>query len=457
LLKKALLFIFAGMGNSKTIKPKEGRMVLRKLRPIIGLVAAIIFSGICFSAPVRSILSLPTQTRLVVGEISTLRLQLPELLEDVITLRPGNTAASVLASAEEPVVAVRADAEGYQITALQEGYAKLQVDLWGIPIKSINVESVPPRRLIPGGHSIGVILQSDGIMVVGYAPITDANGKKLYPAREQGLQIGDLLFQINGQGVKDENDLARIIDQNQGEALQVTLKRGANEKIITLNPVFCMETNRYRIGLYVRDGVVGVGTLSFYDPATNQYAALGHIIMDADTKSGIEVLEGKIVSAAIQMVKPGKPGLPGEKIGVFEPQGAVSGSIEKNTYYGIYGIMNQGVRNPLAEYPLEVRYAHQVQPGPAQILTVVNGQEIERFDIAIEKVYPERDNGKNLVIRVTDPRLLSITGGIVQGMSGSPIIQDDKLIGAVTHVLLNDPQSGYGVSMDYMLAEMPPL
>jgi stage IV sporulation protein B len=207
--------------------------------------------------------------------------------------------------------------------------------------------------------------------------------------------------------------------------------------------------------LYVRDGVVGVGTMTFWDPQTQYYAALGHIIMDADTKQGINVLQGKVVSASIQTIKPGKPGLPGEKIGVFNESGAISGNIIKNSSYGIYGKTNARVTNPLSSLTTEVAYAHQVKTGRAQILTVINGEDIEKFDIEIQKVYPERQNGKGMVIRVTDSRLLSVTGGIIQGMSGSPIIQNNRIVGAVTHVFLNDPQSGYGVFMDNILSEMP--
>ena len=210
---------------------------------------------------------------------------------------------------------------------------------------------------------------------------------------------------------------------------------------------------RYRIGLYVRDGVVGVGTLTFWDPQTREYAALGHIIIDADTRQDIKVLSGQIVSASVQSIKPGRPGRPGEKIGVFDSDGTIRGNIIKNTGYGIFGRIDEEISNPLHRYSMEVGYAHQVKKGKAQIYTVINGNDIEAFDIIIEKVYPERQNGKGMVIRVTDQRLLNVTGGIIQGMSGSPIVQNNRIVGAVTHVFLNDPQRGYGVFMDNMLSE----
>ena len=218
---------------------------------------------------------------------------------------------------------------------------------------------------------------------------------------------------------------------------------------------YCLETNRHRIGLYVRDGITGVGTLTFWDPQTGYYAALGHIIIDADTKKSINVLEGKIISASIQTVKAGQPGKPGEKIGVFNEDSSLSGNILKNSCNGIYGQTNKGIENPKIKYHMEIGYAHQVVTGPAEMYTVVNGVEIEKFAVNIEKIYPGRENGKGMVIKVTDPRLLNLTGGIIQGMSGSPIVQNDRIIGAVTHVFLNDPSRGYGIFMDNMLIEMP--
>ena len=212
-------------------------------------------------------------------------------------------------------------------------------------MKSITIESVPLAGWC-WGHSIGVLLQSRGIMVVGFAPIVDAQGQKLYPAREQGVEIGDLILKVNNQEVSTETDLAQIIDTVKDGELVLNIKRKERIIDLTVNPVFCAETQRFRIGLYVRDGVVGVGTLTFWDPQTRQFAALGHVIMDADTKQDIDVLKGRIVSASIQTVKPGKPGRPGEKIGVFQGESNLKGSISKNTEAGIFGTTEEAVENP---------------------------------------------------------------------------------------------------------------
>jgi stage IV sporulation protein B len=428
---------------------------LRRIRPVIGVILALAFLTICFAPQSRTLLTLPEYQRMVVGESNQLQFDLPSQLASKIDLQVIKPTESVFVTSQDPPVVVNRDGNRYEIMALRPGKVNVQLKLLGyIPVKSMAIESLPTRRVVPGGHSIGVLLQSRGIMVVGFAPVLDGEGNKVYPARDKGIEIGDLVYRIDGQMVSSENELARIIDDKERESVSLSIKRRDKFINVTVEPILCGETGRHRIGLFVRDGIVGVGTLSFWDPNTREYAALGHIIVDADTRQGIDVLQGKIVSASIQTIKRGKPGQPGEKIGVFNGKGQIEGTINKNTFHGIYGKTGVDVNNPISNYTMEVGYAHQIQEGPAEIYTVVNGEDIERFNVIIEKVYPERNNGKGMIIRVTDPRLLNLSGGIVQGMSGSPIIQDSKIIGAVTHVFLNDPERGYGIFMDNMLSEM---
>ena len=404
----------------------------------------------------KMVLGLPEYQRLVVGESSSISLSLPNIMAGKINLEIKDPASSVLALPYDPPITVNKEESGFKIVALKPGKVDMQLKLWGyIPLRSIAIESIANQRVVVGGHSIGVILQSKGIMVVGFAPILSAAGHKDFPARDEGLEIGDLIMKANNKQVDSENDLARIIDETGDKDVTLLIKRSGKNISIAVPTAYCPETNRHRIGLYVRDGIAGVGTLTFWDPKTKNYAALGHIIIDADTKKGIDVLRGKIVSASIQTVKAGQPGKPGEKIGIFNEESSLSGTISKNTYFGIYGKTAEEIVNPKVDYSMEIGYAHQVVTGKAQIYTVINGEEIEKFDIEIEKIHPERENGKGMVVRVTDSRLLSLTGGIIQGMSGSPIVQNDRVIGAVTHVFLNDPTRGYGIFMDNMLSEMP--
>lgn len=423
---------------------------MRRWRSWLGIIISLVILITVFYPPIRQIISLSENQNLVVGE------------EQLITGLPISSWSNMqvrikgMSSQVEPAVVVQPGRQGIAIRALNPGTARLQLSAFGyIPIKKINVITAPRRRVVVGGQSVGIILQSRGIMVVGFASINN-NGTLVSPARLAGLEPGDLISLVNGEKVQNENQLAAFVDQAGRSQLPInlTIRRQGNERQILLSPVYCPETARYRIGLYVRDGVAGVGTMSFIDPETGNYAALGHVILDADTRQQIEVGNGQLVEALVQTVQPGRPGSPGEKIGIFKMESTLTGDVRANTFFGVYGHLSQGVVNPLYPHPLEVAYGHQVKTGPARILTVLGGDEIQQFDVMVEKVYPHRDTGKSMVIRVTDPRLLAVAGGIVQGMSGSPIIQNNRIVGAVTHVFLHDPQRGYGVFMDYMLNEI---
>jgi len=424
---------------------------MARWRSWLGIIISLAILVTTFYPPVRQIISLPESQNLVVGEeqvITGLPMSSwPNMQLRINAMPPGQT---------EPAVVVQPGRQGITIRALNPGIARLQLSAFGyIPIKKFNVVTAPRRRVVVGGQSVGIILQSRGIMVVGFATINN-NGNLVSPARLAGLEPGDVINQVNGKKVQNENQLAALIDQagRTQTPINLTIKRQGNERQLLLSPVYCPETARYRIGLYVRDGVAGVGTMSFIDPESGNYAALGHVILDADTRQQIEVGNGQLVEALVQTVQPGRPGNPGEKIGIFKMGSTLTGDVRSNTFFGVYGHLNRGIVNPLYPQPLEVAYGHQVKTGPAQILTVLGGDEIQQFEVIVEKVYPRRDTGKSMVIRVVDPRLLAVAGGIIQGMSGSPIIQDNRIIGAVTHVFLHDPQRGYGVFMDYMLNEI---
>lgn len=328
--------------------------------------------------------------------------------------------------------------------------------LFGIfPIRSGEIEVMSPMKLIPGGQSIGVSLQTKGVLVVGQAAIVDKSGRKVYPAKEAGIEVGDILLKINNQEVRTDQDVSNAVNlagQQQGQA-QVLFKHQDQIMDKIIKPVFCVETGRYRMGLFVRDEAAGVGTLSFIDPVTKEYGALGHVITDADTNQKIEVYNGKIMASTIYAIEKGKRGHPGEKIGSFVSNSPFSGTIEKNTLTGIFGKLNGQMVNPFYKEPIPVGWESEVKLGPAKIYTVIQGEKVEEFEVSIDRIMHNRTDSKNMIVRVTDPRLLEATGGIIQGMSGSPIIQDGKIIGAVTHVFVNDSQRGYGVFIQNMINE----
>lgn len=311
----------------------------------------------------------------------------------------------------------------------------------------------PTRMLYPGGQAIGILLRTDGILVIGYSPV-QVNQEEVYPAKEAGIQAGDMILRVNETQVIHDDELARLVDQLGKQGKEITLKIQRQNRTFnkTITPIYCEDTNTYRIGLFVRDNAGGVGTLTFVDPTTMQYGALGHMITNSETQRKLSILNGKLVAADIQGIKKGTVGTPGEKIGRFVSNDAL-GTISKNTSAGIFGTLSNRkiLTESIAQQPIPIATSNEIMLGSATIYTALDGSEVNEFAIEIEKIIPSGRDGKNLVIRVTDSELLSRTGGIVQGMSGSPIIQDGKLIGAVTHVLVNDPSRGYGIFIENML------
>ncbi|HVJ47865.1 SpoIVB peptidase [Desulfitobacterium sp.] len=328
--------------------------------------------------------------------------------------------------------------------------------LFGIfPLKTSEIEVMPDIKLLPGGQSIGVSLQAKGVMVVGQAAVTGKDGQQNYPAKEAGIEVGDVILKIDSQEVKTDLDVADAINQagqKQGFS-DILCQRDGQYIQKRITTVYCPETNRFRVGLYVRNEAAGVGTLTFYDPQSRKYGALGHVINDADTNRKIEVSNGTVIASSIYAIEKGRRGHPGEKVGSFVSQSLFSGNIEKNSISGIFGSMQGQILNPYFKEAISVAWEAEIKEGPAKIYTVLAGEKIEEFEVQIERIMRNRTDSKNMVIRVVDQRLLDKTGGIIQGMSGSPIIQDGKFVGAVTHVFVNDATRGYGVFIQNMLKD----
>lgn len=350
------------------------------------------------------------------------------------------------------------------LESLQRGQALLEFKALGIvPVRRFLVDVVPEVKLVPGGHAIGVLLSSHGVVVVGHARIRGTDGHDYYPARDAGIELGDIITRINGSPVNSVDDVERLVTRgmSEGTSLSIELLRNGKRVSTLVTPVPAEQRTRdgavvtkFRLGIYVRDNAVGVGTLTFFDPKTCRYGALGHEITDSTTRRPLEMPDGRIVEAFISGVQAGARGQPGEKIGTFEGTRDIIGTIEKNTELGIFGRLKSQITNPFYRTAIPVALASEVKEGPAEMLTVIEGRKIERFNIEIVKVMRQtRPNGKGLIIRVTDPRLVEITGGIVQGMSGSPIIQNGKLVAAVTHVFTSDTQKGYAVHAYWMAEE----
>jgi stage IV sporulation protein B len=306
-------------------------------------------------------------------------------------------------------------------------------------------------KVYPGGQPVGIKLNTDGVLVVGLSDIQGKNGEKLSPAAEAGIQIGDSIVKINGETIKNSKNLIDKVNKN--EKLNIVLLRKGKSIVKTILPLKSSIDGNYKLGIWVRDSTAGVGTLTFYDKVSGKFAALGHPITDVDTGTVLKVKDGSLINSTIISVKKGIKGDPGEIRGIFINEEQPIGNISNNTMCGIYGDNFKMGKNKEIK-PIEVAFNDEIKEGNAKILTTINGEEPKYYDIKIEKLFSQEAPGpKSMVIKVTDPELLKKTGGIVQGMSGSPIIQNNRIVGAVTHVLINNPDTGYGIYVEWMLKE----
>ena len=299
--------------------------------------------------------------------------------------------------------------------------------------------------LIPVGEAVGIQIEMEGVLVAGVTPVETAEGP-VSPAERAGLKAGDLITAVDGKAVDTAAELIQAVDGSDG-SVEMTIRRNGGNRCVTVTPAE-EKTGGRRLGLWLRDGVAGIGTVTYIDPATGAFGALGHGVNDTDTGVLLPVEDGDVCRAQIVNVKRGAAGAPGELAGSFDAADVI-GCINSNTSCGIFGVMsgNLGQLRPA----LPVAGPEDVQKGPATILSCVSGQRVEEYDVEIARTGMTSGAGRDLTVRVTDPDLLARTGGIVQGMSGSPIIQNGKLVGAVTHVLVDDPTRGYGIFIDRML------
>ncbi|MDU7149705.1 MAG: SpoIVB peptidase [Clostridium sp.] len=330
---------------------------------------------------------------------------------------------------------------------------KLQVKLLGlIPVKSVAVSKVNDLDVYPGGTSVGIKLSTKGVLVVGHSDIESVEGKVESPAKNSGIELGDVLIKINGEEIQSSKDLSKKIKNLDNSKINVDYIRNGNieNKEIDLEK----ENNEYKLGLWVRDSTAGIGTLTFYDKNTSIFGALGHPITDGDTNKPFIVRNGDLLNSSVISVRKGEKGSPGELKGLFVNEKESLATIEKNTEAGIFGEASADLVNPTFNKPLKVGFRNEIKEGAAKIITTIDENGPKMYDIEIVKLLPQEEPGpKSMVIKVTDEELLEKTGGIVQGMSGSPIIQDNKLVGAVTHVLINKPDVGYGIYIEWMLKD----
>lgn len=326
------------------------------------------------------------------------------------------------------------------------------LSLFGImPIKTVAVQECEDLTVIPSGEAFGVKMFSQGAVVVGFSPVVTAQGT-VEPYSGCDIQEGDIICKVNQKEVSRNEEISYLIRQSGGEPLEITLQREDGEHTVTLTPALSSTDGTYKSGLWIRDSAAGIGTITFINGETGTFAGLGHPITDPDTGTILPVQSGEVCPVTIHSITKGAVGEPGELDGVFSSN-IPMGNILVNNQCGVYGTLT-GLDLDGVE-PVELGYKQEVEAGPATILCALTDQEPQEYDIEICSVSMNgEDDTRNLVIKVTDPDLLDKTGGIVQGMSGTPILQNGKLVGAVTHVFVNDPTMGYGIFAETMMEYM---
>lgn len=295
------------------------------------------------------------------------------------------------------------------------------------------------KKLVPVGHTVGVKLFARGVMVVR---LTEGGT----PAKECGLQTGDVIVECGGTAVTSTEQFQALLQENGTQSTDLQIKRNGTAMRLSVEPE-ANENGIFCIGAWIRDSMAGIGTMTYYDPQTEAFGALGHGITDCDTALLMPFARGSILPSTVKAVKKGRSGSAGELRGDFDLECEL-GTLYANTGFGIFGTLEETDYTPVTGKAIPIG---QAKAGMATIRSNVAGDQVADYEIEIMKVCPAHADGRELVLKVTDPRLIEATGGIVQGMSGSPILQDGKIVGAVTHVLLNEPCKGYGISIETML------
>ena len=338
------------------------------------------------------------------------------------------------------------DAAPSATTEMGQSYP-VDLKLFGtIPFSTVQVEVVDERKVAVLGHPFGMKLYTDGVLVIDTTEVDGADGA-VNPSLRAGLKKGDYILSANGMQITCNEDLSELVGGSSGESIRLQILRDGKRKELDIQPIYSVAGESFRLGVWVRDSSAGIGMLTFYNPSTEVLCGLGHGICDEDTGSLMTVESGEMVLAKIIAVEPGQKGAPGELKGRFTNDSLAD--IRQNENNGVYGVLKGKI--DLSNL-VEVALKQEIVDGPAQILCTVDGETPALYSCTVQKRNSSfYESTQNLIVRITDTDLLNKTGGIVQGMSGSPILQNGKLIGAVTHVLVDDPATGYGVFAENML------
>jgi len=393
--------------------------------------------------------SLPEEIKIITGKEQKISFRIP------LSAKIKGETVGVLEVNKEPLEkgSIKIDfSDEILMEASEKTKATMEVKLFGIfPLKKMEIRAVSPQTVVVGGSAIGIHVETNGILVLGTTTVTGEDKMTYEPATNR-LKSGDYITEVNGCPMKEKEDLIKLLKESDGSELHCKIRRGKEIIEVAVTPVRTAD-GTYKIGTWIRDDTQGIGTLTYITP-DGKYGALGHGITDVDTGVLMEVSGGNAYDAEILRIIKGEPGDPGELSGVIHrSEKERLGTVRTNTAQGIFGDVKENCEFQTSERELEIGFKQEVKKGKATILCEING-EINEYEIEIQQVdYSNRNHAKGLVLKITDEELLEITGGIVQGMSGSPIIQNGKLIGAVTHVFIRDSTKGYGTFIENMIQQ----
>jgi stage IV sporulation protein B len=430
------------------------------LRRLCGLVLAAAILGADLTPAGRHALRLPARVAVAVGQVQDVALDLPGR---VAVRAPRGSGSAGLWVDGAPLAATWRLLPGtsLRLLPLRPGLYTMELRLFGVlPWRAVQVRAVAVPEVVPGGQAVGIVVQARGPLVVALPPLPGARGLVPSPAARAGVHVGDYLLAVGGRAVQDAADVAAALraalpaaagrTTAAAAAVDVQVLRAGRTLTLRVVPVWSPALGRYLLGARVRDGASGIGTLTFR-AATGDYGALGHPVTDPTLGTPIVLGSGQLLPTLIAGTERSREGRPGEKLGWVVGSTPALGTVTANLPLGVFGRLTGTLPPGPVAAPLPVALPDQVHPGPAVLLTVLRGREVQAFAVRIVAVLPQRrPSAKGLVVRVTDPRLLHATGGIVQGMSGSPIVQDGRLVGALTHVFVDDPSRGYGVLAEWM-------
>ena len=366
--------------------------------------------------------------------------------------RDKEEAAQAVESISDSVQSIHVDfTHKVKVRANEISTYQMNLKLFGIlPYKNVDIEVIQDKMLIPSGIPIGIYVKTSGVLVVGIGEFEDSDGKKVSPSKYV-LQKGDYILQVGEEEIENKKQFIRIIEESDGEDMVLTIRRNNEITTVMVKPE-CNQNRDWKLGIWIRDNAQGIGTMT-YEDTDHTFGALGHGINDVDTSTLMNLDEGTLYKTEIIGITRGSNGSPGELTGYIEyDSDNIIGEISENTTEGIFGTCGVEIENAVCYEPIPIALKQELELGPAQIICSVTG-EPEFYDVEIVEINLERDNiNRGIVIQVVDEKLLTLTGGIIQGMSGSPIIQNGKLAGAVTHVLVQDSTKGYGIFIEEMLS-----